>query len=112
MEPIYLASTPMVGDNVPSKIGMSYVDPESVKTAEAPGYHPGSRPGLRPRKSQSAVKHSMTDMAEHRLQVEAQEFKNSCEPIILKLKGGYSANATLIFNSWLKDIDMCDGTTT
>ena len=27
---------------------------------------------------------------------------------ITKLKGGYSANATLIFNSCLKDIEMCD----
>ena len=23
------------------------------------------------------------------------------------MKGGYLANATLIFNSWIKDIDMC-----
>ena len=25
----------------------------------------------------------------------------------MKLKGGYLANVTLIFNSWIKDIDMC-----
>ena len=29
------------------------------------------------------------------------------EPKISKLKGGYSANAMLVFNSWLKDIKMC-----
>ena len=29
------------------------------------------------------------------------------EPKITKLKGGYSTNVTLIFNSWLKDIEMC-----
>ena len=29
------------------------------------------------------------------------------EPKITKLKGGYSTNVTLIFNSWLKDIKMC-----
>ena len=29
------------------------------------------------------------------------------KPKITKLKGGYSANATLIFNSWLKDIEIC-----
>ena len=34
--------------------------------------------------------------------------KDPWEPKISKLKGGYSANAgTLIFNSWLKGIDMC-----
>ena len=34
-----------------------------------------------------------------------QEFKKR-EPKITKLKGGYSTSATLIFNSWLKDIEM------
>ena len=29
------------------------------------------------------------------------------EPKIFKLKEGYSANAMLVFNSWLKDIKMC-----
>ena len=28
------------------------------------------------------------------------------EPKTTKLKGGYSTNATLIFNSWLKDTEM------
>ena len=37
----------------------------------------------------------------------AQEFKKIHEPKLLKLKGGYSANAALIFSSWIKDIDMC-----
>ena len=36
-----------------------------------------------------------------------QEFKQIHEPKISKSKGGYLANAALIFNSWLKDIDMC-----
>ena len=36
----------------------------------------------------------------------AQEFKMICEPKISKLKGGYLANTTLIFNRWLKDINM------
>ena len=107
MESIWQASTPMVGGDVPPKIGMSYVEPELVKTAEAPVYHSGSRPVPRPRKSLAAVKHSMTEVAEHSLEVAAQEFKKIREPKIAKLKGGYSANAALIFNSWLKDIDMC-----
>ena len=34
----------------------------------------------------------------------AQEFHNMCEPKINKLKGGYSATANLIFQSWFKDI--------
>ena len=86
---------------------MSYVEPELVKTAEAPVYHPGSRPVLRPRKTLSAVKYSITEAAQHSLEVAAQEFKKIREPKISKLKGGYSANAALIFNCWLKDIDMC-----
>ena len=53
---------------------MSYVEPEPVKPAEAPVYQPGPRPVPRPRKSQSAVKHNMTEALEHSLQVSAQEF--------------------------------------
>ena len=86
---------------------MSYVELESVKPAEAPVYHPGPRPVPRPRKSQSAVKYSMTEAVEHSLQEAAQEFKKISEPKISKIKGGYSVNATLIFNTWLKDTDMC-----
>ena len=83
------------------------MEPEPVKMAGAPVYHPGPRPVPRPRKSLSAVKHSMTEAAEHSLEVAAQEFKRICEPKISKLKGGYLANAALIFNSWLKGIDKC-----
>ena len=91
------------GGSVPPKIGMSYVEPEPVKTAEDPVYHPGPRP----RKSLSASKHSMTEAAEHSLEVAVQEFKKIWEPKIAKWKGGYLANAVLIFNSWIKDIDKC-----
>ena len=35
-----------------------------------------------------------------------QEFCKMCEPKINKLKGGYSAIANLIFQSWLKDIQV------
>ena len=41
------------------------------------------------------------------LQLAAEEFRKIHEPKIQKLKGGYSANAMLVFNSWLKDIEMC-----
>ena len=52
---------------------------------------------------------SMTDasMASHSLQLAAEEFRKICKPKIQKLKGGYSASAMVIFNSWLKDIEMC-----
>ena len=48
-----------------------------------------------------------TSMASHSLQLVAEEFRKIHEPKIQKLKGGYSANAMLVFNSWLKDIEMC-----
>ena len=43
----------------------------------------------------------------HSLQLVAEEFRKIREPKISKLKGGYLANAMLVFNSWLKDIKMC-----
>ena len=46
-------------------------------------------------------------MASHSLQLAAEEFRKIREPKIQKLKGRYSANAMLVFNSWLKDIEMC-----
>ena len=38
------------------------------------------------------------------LQVAATEFKKLREPKVAKFKGGYSSNASLVFQSWLKDI--------
>ena len=38
------------------------------------------------------------------MQMAVQEFHKLCKPKINKLKGGYSAMASLIFQSWLKDI--------
>ena len=40
----------------------------------------------------------------HSMQMAAHEFCKLCEPKINQLKGGYSATANLIFQSWLKDI--------
>ena len=40
------------------------------------------------------------------MKVVAQEFCKLCEPKINKLKGGYSATANLIFQLWLKDINI------
>ena len=41
---------------------------------------------------------------EYSMQMAAHEFCKLCEPKINKQKGGYSATANLIFQSWLKDI--------
>ena len=40
----------------------------------------------------------------HSLQAAATEFKKLCEPKVAKFKGGYSSNASLAYQSWLKDI--------
>ena len=40
----------------------------------------------------------------HDIQMAACKFCKLCKPKINKLKGGYSATADLIFQSWLKDI--------
>ena len=40
------------------------------------------------------------------MKVVVQELCKLCKPKINKLKGGYSATANLIFQSWLKDINI------
>ena len=87
---------------------MSYVEGElkTGKPTEVPENHSGHRPVPKPRNSAMASKHSMAEAAEHSLQVVADEFKMIHEPKNSTLKGRYSANATLIFNIWLKAIDM------
>ena len=42
----------------------------------------------------------------YHMKVVVQEFCKLCKPKINKLKGGYSATANLIFQSWLKDINI------
>ena len=42
----------------------------------------------------------------YEMKVAVQEFCKLCEPKINKLKGGYSVTANLIFQSWLKDINI------
>ena len=42
----------------------------------------------------------------YEMKVAAQEFCKLHKPKINKLKGGYSATANLIFQSWLKDINV------
>ena len=40
------------------------------------------------------------------MKVVVQEFRKLCKPKVNKLKGGYSATANLIFQLWLKDINV------
>ena len=42
----------------------------------------------------------------YEMKVAVQEFHKLCKPKINKLKGGYSATVNLIFQSWLKDINV------
>ena len=42
----------------------------------------------------------------HSLQAAATEFKKLREPKVAKFKGGYSSNASLVYQSWLKDIQV------
>ena len=42
----------------------------------------------------------------HSLQAGAFTFRKLQEPKVAKLKGGYSSNASLVFQSWLKDIQV------
>ena len=42
----------------------------------------------------------------HSLQAAAIEFKKLCEPKVAKFKGGYSSDASLVYQSWLKDIQV------
>ena len=53
--------------------------------------------------------HALSEAAAHSLQGVAEEFKEICKPKNSKFKGGYSANTTMIFHSWFKDVHMCVG---
>ena len=64
---------------------------------------------IRPRTPHPRVKRMREDasIASHSLQFITEEFRKICKPKIQKLKARYSANTMLVFNSWLKDIEMC-----
>ena len=85
---------------------MSYVEAEPSKLAEAPVYHSGPRPVLKLKKSQNVLKHSIAEVVKHCLHMAVQELRKIHKLKISKLKGGYLANITFIFNIWLKDNDM------
>ena len=64
---------------------------------------------VRPKTLYQKVKQTRkyASIASHCLQLMTEEFRKICKPKIQKLKGRYSANAMLLFNSWLKDTKMC-----
>ena len=56
------------------------------------------------RKARESLMNTTACPPRYEMQMAMQEFCKMHEPKINKLKGGYSATANLIFQSWLKDI--------
>ena len=66
-----------------------------------------SNPRKLPEKQQSRARLNPTTYpASYKMKLAVQEFHKLCKSKINKLKGGYSAMASLIFQSWLKDIKV------
>ena len=80
-----------------------------IPDSETSGKDTNSEAEIRPRTPQPRVRRMREDasIALHSLQLTAEEFRKIHKPKIQKLKGRYSANVMLVFNSWLKDIEMC-----
>ena len=113
--PEHVSSTPCVRLH-PSTVDLSGVSSTETSDKETEdeligNYHPRVKNfegGARPKTVHPVVRTKQEkSKAAHSLQTVAEEFKKMREPKISKLKGGYSANAMLVFNSWLKDIKMC-----
>ena len=66
----------------------------------------GEDNGLLPqqKKARESLMNTTTCQPRYEMHMATQEFHKLHEPKINKLKGGYSATANLIFQSWLKDI--------
>ena len=103
VRPESVSSTPCV---VPQPVSF---DLSKIPEAETSGKDTDSEAEMRPRAPHQKVKRMRNDasIASHSLQLAVEEFRKICEPKIQKLKGRYSANAMLIFNLWLKDVEMC-----
>ena len=84
-------------------------DESQIPNSETAGDDTDSKAEVRPRTPHAKIRRTREDasMASHSLQLVAEEFRKIHEPKIQKLKGGYSANAMPVFNSWLKDIEIC-----
>ena len=98
-----ISSTPCL---VPQPVSFDVCRIPNSKTS---GKDTDSEAEIRPRNPHPRVKRMREDAstASHSLQLMAEEFRKICKQKIQKLKGGYSANTMLVFNSWLKDIEMC-----
>ena len=108
VRPGSVSSTPCL---VPQPVSFDVLQ---IPDSETSGKDTDSEAEVRPRTPHIRNKRTREDasrmdasMASHSLQLAAEEYRKICKPKIQKLKGGYSANAMLIFNSWLKDIEMC-----
>ena len=108
VRPGSVSSTPHL---VPQPVSF---DVSRIPDSKTSGKDTDSEAEIRPRTPHTRNKRtrenaSMMDasIASHSLQLAAEEFRKIRKPKIQKLKGGYSANAMLVFNSWLKDIEMC-----
>ena len=108
MRPGSVSSTPHL---VPQP--MSF-DVSRIPNSKTSGKDTDSEAEVRPRTPHIRNKRTREDasmmdasIGSHSLQLVAEEFRKICKPKVQKLKGRYSANAMLVFNSWLKDIEMC-----
>ena len=108
VRPGSVSSTPHL---VPQPVSFDVLQ---IPNSETSGKDTDSEAEIRPRTPHVRNKRMREDasrmdasMASHSLQLAAEEFRKIREPKIQKLKGRYSANAMLVFNSWLKDIEMC-----
>ena len=84
-------------------------DVSIIPNSETSGKDTNSEAEIRPRTLHPKLKRMREDASIVLciLQLVAEENRKICKPKIQKLKGRYSANAMLVFNSWLKDIEMC-----
>ena len=98
-----VSSTPHV---VPQPVSF---DVSRIPNSKTSGKDTDSEAEIRPRTPYPKVKRMREDASIelHSLQLMAEEFRKIREPKIQKLKGRYSANAMLVFNLWLNNIEMC-----
>ena len=103
---VKLGSISLMPHLVPQPVSFNVL---RIPNSKISGKDTDSEAKVRMRTPHKKVKGMREDasMASHSLQLTVEEFKKICKPKIQELKCGYSANAMLVFNSWLKDIEMC-----
>ena len=103
MRPGLISSMPHL---VPQPV---FFDVSRIPNSETSGKDTDSEAELRLRTPHLKIKRMREDasITLHSLQLMAEEFRKIHEPKIQKLKSRYSASANLVFNSWLKDIEVC-----